>query len=152
MTVYVIFCFFALYSFIFLPAPTTKLLTLSETRVRARMCFLTRGCQKHMLGREGPRKGVWSCELKRKPSISGRIFDYTRQTSPLQYYPYTAWTVTANNTPFFFRTQIRATLFITDSFFFFYYFYSNIVSNVLNYAFGRFSYTYIIISHCRTTE
>lgn len=33
---------------------------------------------------EGPKKkGVWSCELKRKPSISGRIFDYTRQLSPL---------------------------------------------------------------------
>jgi len=48
-----------------------------------------------MFGREGSREGVWSCELKRKPSISGRIFDYTRQTSPL-YCP-TALIVCANN-------------------------------------------------------
>lgn len=63
--------------------------------------------------REGLRKeGVFACELERKPSISGRIFDYTRQTSPCIYIYYRSPPAVlidyANNMPFdFFIAIIR---------------------------------------------
>lgn len=81
-----------------------------------------------MLGREGPRKGVWSCELKRKPSISGRIFDYTRQTSPLQYYPYSVNSY-CEQYAFFFGHEFALLYLLL--FFFFIIIIQMIVSNVL---------------------
>jgi hypothetical protein len=61
----------------------SELLTLQNT-ISGCMCvcvFLTR--HKSVRARVPKKKGCCvPCELERKPSISGRIFDYTRQTSP----------------------------------------------------------------------
>lgn len=58
-----------------------ELLTLQNT-ISGCVCFFN-VTQKVCARRVPEKKGCCvPCELKRKPSISGRIFDYTRQTSP----------------------------------------------------------------------